>query len=410
MRPQRKILIVVVDGLGDRAIRELDWKTPLQCANRPNLNWYAENGVNGLMDVIAPGVRPGSDTSHLAILGYDPYQVYTGRGPFEAAGIGLIGQKGDVAFRCNFATIDERGNIVDRRAGRIKQPETTELISSLSNLKIGDVEIIVKEATEHRAVLLLRGEGLSPFVTDVDPHESSMIQECMPLVPEATKTAEIVNKFVEESRRILSTHPINLRRRKEGKPEANVILPRGAGTFPDIQSLEEKYGLSAACVAGVSLVKGICRICGMEVANVPGATGGIDTDMIAKAECVVRLLESKDLVLLNVKATDIASHDGDFRKKIEIIERVDSMIGYLRNSIPSETVVAILADHCSPIEVRDHSGDPVPVTIYCESGIRDTVEQFDEPSFLRGGLGRIRGKDLMPILLDKANRSKKFGA
>jgi 2,3-bisphosphoglycerate-independent phosphoglycerate mutase len=410
MHPQRKILIVVIDGMGDRAVRELDWKTPLQCAKRPNLNWYAENGVNGLMDVIAPGIRPGSDTSHLAILGYDPYEVYTGRGPFEAAGIGLMGQKGDVAFRCNFATIDERGNIIDRRAGRIKRPETTELVSSLSNLKIGDVEIIVKEATEHRAVLLLRGEGLSPFVTDVDPHESSTIQKCKPLVPEATKTAEIVNTFVEESRRILSTHPINLRRKKEGKPEANVILPRGAGTFPEIQPLEEKYGLSAACVAGVSLVKGICRICGMEVANVPGATGGIDTDMIAKAERVVQLLESKDLVLLNVKATDIASHDGDPCKKIEVIERVDSMIGYLRTSIPSETVVAILADHCSPIEVRDHSGDPVPVTIYCESGIRDAVEQFDEPSFLRGGLGRIRGKDLMPILLDKANRSKKFGA
>lgn len=410
MPKTKKILIIVVDGMGDRAIRELSWRTPLECSHRPNLNWYAENGINGLIDVIAPGIRPGSDTSHLAILGYDPYEVYTGRGPFEAAGIGFIGRKEDVAFRCNFATIDENGIIIDRRAGRIKQPETTELASSLANMVIEDVEVIVKEATEHRVVLVLRGSNLSPLVTDVDPHGASRIMESRPIVPEAEKTARVLNKFVAEARKILSNHPVNLRRKEEGKPVANVLIPRGAGSFPDLRPLKEKYGLSAACVAGVALVKGICRLCGMDVVDVPGATGGLDTNMMAKAEGASKLLETKDLVLINIKATDIASHDGDIENKIKAIERVDSMVGYLRNTIPEDTVIAILADHCSPIEVKDHSGDPVPLTVYCEGGLRDEVQTFDERSFLKGGMGRIRGKDLLPILLDKANRSDKYGA
>ena len=180
MQP-RKILVVVMDGLGDRAVKELHWKTPLQAANRPNLNWFAEHGSTGIVDVISPGVRPGSDTSHLAILGYDPYQVYTGRGPFEAAGTGLVGEKGDVAFRCNFATVGPDMVVTDRRAGRIKEPDTTMLIESLSGMMVDGVEIVVKEATEHRAVLLLRGKGLSAKVSDVDPHAETRIHEAQPL-------------------------------------------------------------------------------------------------------------------------------------------------------------------------------------------------------------------------------------
>ncbi len=410
MRRQRKILIVVVDGMGDRSVKELGWRTPLQSAKRPNMNWYAENGASGLVDVIAPGVPPGSDTSHLAILGYGPREVYTGRGPFEAAGVGLVGKKGDVAFRCNFATVDSEGNVLDRRAGRIKQPETTELAASLVGMRIEGVEAVVKEATEHRAVLLLRGPGLSPLVSDVDPHDLSPIRTCEPLAQEARKTARVVNAFVQKSYERLRVHPVNARRRGEGKPEANILLPRGAGVFPDLAEFSSRYGLAGACVAGVSLIKGICRVCGIEVAEVPGATGGLDTDMRAKAEAVSSLLESKEFVLLNVKATDIPSHDGDFKKKIEIIEKVDGMIGQLRTTIPADTVVAILADHCTPVEVGEHSGDPVPLVVYSEDGVRDGLSSFDESSASRGGLGRILGKDLLPILLDRANRSEKFGA
>jgi len=192
----KKILIIIMDGLGDRAVKSLDYRTPLQCARKPNLDWFSVNGTSGIMDVIAPGVRPGSDTSHLALLGYDPYKVYTGRGPFEAAGVGLVGKAGDVAFRCNFATVDDGLNVIDRRAGRIQEPDTTELAKAVNGMKLGDITAVVKEATEHRAVLMLTGKGLSPYVSDADPHAIAKIGRSEPLCPEAAPTAYAVNEFV----------------------------------------------------------------------------------------------------------------------------------------------------------------------------------------------------------------------
>jgi len=410
MQESRKILIVVMDGLGDRAVKELNWQTPLQAANRPNLNWFAEHGASGIVDIIGPGIRPGSDTAHLAILGYDPYLVYTGRGPFEAAGIGIVGNKGDVAFRCNFATVDEHLVVTDRRAGRIKEPDTAELAASLSGITIDGVQITVKEATEHRAVLLLRGEGLSAKVSDVDPHGDTKIHEAVPMDRDAKRTAKVVNAFVKRSYEVLNEHPVNQRRSKEGKPVANILLPRGAGIFPDIQPFEERYGMTAACVAGVSLIKGICRVCGLEVVEAKGATGGLDTDMLAKTRVALEQMESHDLVLMNVKASDIVSHDGNAQGKVKVVERLDEMAGLLREKLPENAVVAFVADHCTPIEVKDHSGDPVPLLIYCQGIVKDGNLTYDEGAAAKGGLGRIRGKDIMPILIDKAGRSEKFGS
>ena len=406
----KKILVIIMDGLGDRAVRSLGYRTPLQCANKPNLDWFAVNGTSGIMDVISPGVRPGSDTSHLALLGYDPYQVYTGRGPFEAAGVGLVGKAGDVAFRCNFATVDDGMNVIDRRAGRIKEPDTTELAKALDGMRLGDITAVVKEATEHRAALMLQGSGLSPYVSDADPHALATVSRSEPLRPDAAATAEAVNEFVRRSYEVLKDHPVNRRRIAEGKQPANILLPRGAGVFPDIQPFESRYGMSASGVAGVSLIRGICRVCGLEVIEDAGCTGGTDTDMNAKACAALRELERKDFVLMNVKATDINSHDGDPRSKIESIERLDAMAKAIREGIPPGTVVALAADHCTPVEKGDHSGDPVPLTIYVENGIKDGVASYDEVSCARGALGRIRGVDLMPILIDKADRSEKFGA
>lgn len=405
-----KIIIVVMDGLGDRAVRELDYRTPLQVASKPNLNWFARNGTSGCMDIIGPGIRPGSDTSHLAILGYDPVTTYTGRGPFEAAGVGIVGGRGDVAFRCNFATVDALMNVLDRRAGRIGKPDTTELVKALEGLIVNGFRTVVKEATEHRAVLMLSGEGLDPRVTDADPHAGAKVQISRPLVPGAKRTAEAVNEFVRRSHEILDAHPVNVRRRSEGLPPANVLLPRGGGLFPDIEPFEKRYGMSASCVAGVSLVKGICRVCGLEVIDVPGATGGLDTDMISKASTALRELERKDFVLMNVKASDIVSHDGDASRKVEVIERLDAMAKVLRDGLPEGAAIALCADHCTPVGRMDHSGDPVPLTIFSETTIRDGVQSFDEVSCSAGALGRIRGRDLLPILIDKVDRSEKYGA
>jgi len=406
----KKILTIILDGLADRPVAILGNRTPLQASNKSNLNWFAKNGMCGLMDPIAPGIRPGSDTSHLAILGYDPHEVYTGRGPFEAAGVGLSLEPGDVAFRCNFGTIDEKGVVMDRRAGRIKKG-TSEIARDLDGMPIEGVKVIFKEATEHRGVLILRGKGLSPKVTDVDPHAVGVkYNSCEPLEPDAGKTAKIVNEFVERSKEILEGHEVNKRRLANGDHPANIIMPRGSGVFPHLESLEKRYGLKSAAIGGVTLVKGICKVAGMDLLDVNGATGGLDTDMIAKGNAAIEALGSYDFVFMNVKAGDICGHDGDPNGKVKVAERIDKMMAIVRKECPDDVVLAVTCDHTTPVAVGDHAGDPVPLLVYGRGMRVDDVIEFDEFSVTKGILGRIRGSDLMPILLNLSNRAKKFGA
>ncbi|MDR0198191.1 MAG: 2,3-bisphosphoglycerate-independent phosphoglycerate mutase [Methanomassiliicoccaceae archaeon] len=408
---KKKILMVVMDGLGDRGCKALNGLTPLQATHTPNLDWFAANGISGIMDIVAPGVGPGSDTAHLSLLGYDPYEVYAGRGPFEAAGIGLIGKKGDVAFRCNFSTVNEKYEVTDRRAGRVKAPETTELIKGLNGITIDGIEILVKEGTEHRAALLLRGPGLYPDVTDSDPHCLGPVALSEGRSKKAELTASVLNKFVRMSYEKLKDHPVNLKRRTEGLPEANILLPRGAGSFPNLTPFPEKNKMRAACVAGVGMIKGICGICGLDVIDVPEeCTGGLDTDMVKKAETALKALKKYDFVLMNIKAPDVCGHDGKAEEKCSVVKRLDEMALFLRENMPDDIVIAFTADHCTPVEVGDHTGDPVPVTIYAEAMVKDNVTKFSESGCAEGSVGRIRGRDLMPICMDLANRSEKFGA
>lgn len=405
-----KIFLIICDGLGDRPIEELGDKTPLQCSQHPNFDYFARNGINGIMDIIAPGIRPGSDTSHLALLGYDPFKDYTGRGPVEAVGLGIELEDEDIAFRCNFATVDEELRVIDRRAGRIKSG-TKELSKALNSIHIEGIDILFKEAVEHRGVLIFRGKGLSAELTDVDPHfEGLKVSEAKSLSENAKRTAELLNRFVSESYKVLKEHPVNKRRVKEGKLPANIILPRSGGKTPKLESIESKYGLKSACISGLTLIKGVCKLAGMDVPDVKGATGGLDTDMIAKAEKALSELETHDLVLMNIKAPDIPGHDGDYKGRIEVIERLDEMLGFVRESIAENVLIALTADHCTPVTVRNHSGDPVPITIYGKGVRVDNVKRFDELSNAQGGLGRIRGRDLIPIMLDLTNRAEKFGA
>lgn len=407
---QRKILLIIFDGLGDRPVTELGHKTPLEAAPKPNLDWFAANGMNGLLDPIGPGIRPGSDTSHLALFGYDPMEVNTGRGPFEAAGVGIELQKGDVAFRCNFATVDEQLTLTDRRAGRIKEG-TEELAKALDGLKLGRVKVVFRAGTEHRAALVFRGKGLSPKVSDTDPHEEGKkILTSEPLESKAKATAKALNLFTREAYEILKDHPVNRARVAKGGAAANMVVARGAGIAPDLEPITQRLGVKAAGIAGVALIKGMFRAVGMDVLDVKGATGGLDTDMLAKAEAAIKALKSYDLVVVNVKAPDLCGHDGNASEKIKVIERIDQMMGHLKAHLGPDVVVALTADHSTPVAVKDHSGDPVPVTIFGE-GIRvDEIPHFDERSAARGALGRIRGQDLMPILMDQSNRIEKFGA
>jgi len=406
---QKKMLMIVCDGLSDRPVKQFDMKTPLQIARKPAMDALTRHGMSGTMDVIGPGIIPGSDTAHLALFGYDPFKAYTGRGPIEAAGAGLELLRGDVAFRCNFATVNKSFVVTDRRAGRIKSG-TSELAKAVTGMKINGVTAIFKEGSEHRGVLVLRGGGLDYRVTDVDPHQDGKVLESRALVPEAKKTADALNEFVKRSAEILAEHPLNRERTKSGLPPANMILPRGAGSIGELEPLPQRYGIRCAAVAGVTLVKGICKLVGMEVPSIPGATGGLDTDYSAKGEAAIKLLDSNDFVFVNVKAGDVASHDGDFRMKVTVVENIDVMLGLILKEIHEDVVVALTCDHSTPVSVKEHSADPVPLAISGGGTRIDGVKEFDEISVSSGAIGRIRGMDLMPILLGTADRARKFGA
>jgi 2,3-bisphosphoglycerate-independent phosphoglycerate mutase len=407
-----KGMVMIIDGMADRPLEELGGKTPLEAAKTPNMDLMAKLGINGIMDPIKPGIRPGSDTSHISILGYDPYQVYTGRGPFEAAGVGLKVIAGDIAFRCNFSTADADGTITDRRAGRIRDG-TGELANAINSIELeDDVEIIFKESTGHRAVLVLRGEGLSDQVSAADPkYDGEKTKEVVGLDGsiEAEKTAKILNQLVQKSYQILKEHPVNLQRIENGENPANIILPRGAGAVPEAQPFNEKYGLKSACIAETGLIKGIGQILAMDIIDVEGATGGVDTNLENIAQSILETSAlDYDFILINIDGADEAGHDGNLKEKLNFIEKVDEVIGKIMEM--EDTYFILTADHSTPISVMDHTGDPVPLVIRGPELRVDLVEKFDERTATGGGLCRIRGGDIMNILMDLMNRSNKFGA
>ncbi len=402
-----KILFIVMDGASDRPV---GGKTPLAVARKPNMDALAFGGINGIMDTIAPGIRPGSDTSHLALLGYDPYEYYTGRGPFEAAGVGIDVRGGDIAFRVNFATI-ENGVVTDRRAGRIE--DTDSLAKAINEkVKAPGVEIIFKRSTGHRAALVLRGKGLSSAISDTDPKkEGNPIKESHATddTPEAKRTADIVNSISRQVSEVLDHQPVNEERRKKGLPPGNAVLIRGAGVVPHIPPFGERYGMKGAVVAQAGLIIGIGKMCGLEYLSVEGEDIEDPVRRVrAKIQRAISALQTHDFVLLNIKGADEAGHDGDFDKKTRFFEAVDDAFKLLESL--KDTLIVVTADHSTPVSIKDHSADPVPILMH-GPGVRiDSVEHYNELVAHKGGLLRIRGIDVMPIVLDLANKTKKFGA
>ncbi len=416
-----KAVIIIGDGLADRPVPELGGRTPLEAADTPNLDSVAADGECGQIDPIGPGVRAGSDTSHLAILGYDPSEVYTGRGPFEALGIGMQVERGDICFRCNFASLegdlklaDEAGfsgaTVVDRRAQRISEG-TRELADALNEMTIEDVTCYIKESVEHRAALVLRGPGLGPHASDVDPHEENQPPHAsVGDDAESQKTARVLNHFTLRSWEALRHHAVNKRRMEEGKLPANIVLPRGGGIAPNLEPFAERYGVKGAAVVETGLIAGIARYLEMTVPEVPGATGGADTDELALARAVITMLREHDLVLCNIKAPDLGGHDSKPEAKMKAAQKVDKLVGYVRENCGSDVHLAITADHCTPINFGDHTGDTVPVAI-CGANVRpDAVQSFGERAVVSGGISRIRGSDMMSILTNLMGVQEKFGA
>jgi 2,3-bisphosphoglycerate-independent phosphoglycerate mutase len=405
-----KAVILIADGMADRPVEALKGRTPLEAAKTPHLDRLAAEGECGLMDPIAPGVRAGSDTSHLAILGYDPHKYYTGRGPFEAAGIGLEIKGGDICFRCNFSTVDENMVVTDRRAGRISGG-TEKLAAALNGMTIDDVTCYFKESVEHRAALVLRGPGLGHEVSDTDPHaEGVKVHWARGKDAASEKAAGVVNEFVKSSYAILKDHPVNLERIKQGKPAANIVLPRGAGVAPHLEAFQARYRFSGAAVVETGLIAGIARYLAMDIPFVAGATGGYDTDEIALAQAIITALKDHDFVLCNYKACDLAGHDGDAMKKVECVEKMDRLVGELMKHLPIPTHLAITADHSTPVSFKDHTGDTVPILIWGPATRPDGVKSFGERPCAAGSLGRIRGEWLMALLTNLMGTQEKYGA
>ena len=327
---KNKILLAIADGLGDRPVECLGGKTPLEYAKKPTLDDLAANGSSGIMDLYKLGTPVGTDLGHMLLFGYD-YTEYPGRGPIEAFGEGLELEAGDVAFRVNFATVDSELVVVDRRAGRIRK-DTDKLALSLNGMQIEDVKVIFKEATEHRAVLILRGPGLSQDISDTDPKvEAVKYKEAKATTPtpEAEKTVRILNQFLLNAHKMLLQHPVNKEREAAGEKPANFILTRGAGIMPNLRKTADDLKIRAACVAAESTVLGAARLAGITPITDPRFTGNIDTDIALKAKTAVDALKENDFVVLHFKATDLMGHDNDPQGKVNAVETFDKMLGFV---------------------------------------------------------------------------------
>lgn len=407
----KKTLVFIMDGLGDRPIPEFNNQTPLEFANTPNFDKIAKKSQAGLMYTLGRGKRPGSDTAHLSIFGYPIEQYYTGRGPIEAAGVGIQLQEGDVAFRGNFGTVDEKWNVIDRRAGRIK--DVTVFANALDGIEIDGIRFIVKPGSGYRAGVVMRGKGLSSQVTDADSHNAGdSIHQVVAKdnSEEAKFTASVLNKFMKVAYDILDNLNENFEREKNGQLKANFLLLRGAGIYPSLPKFTEKWKFNkACCIAGGGLYKGVGAFLGMDVIQIPGATAQIDTNIEGKMRTAVEALKTYDFVFLHIKATDSLAEDGNYLGKRNFVEKIDQYVSLLEN-VDEETLVVITADHSTACELKAHTADPVPILFYAKGVRSDNLNKFSERECAKGSLGIMEGEHVMTNILNIMGKLPIIGA
>ncbi len=389
----KKYVVVIGDGMADYPLEELGGKTPLQVANKPNMDEIASKGKNGLLTTIPEGMGAGSDIANLSILGYDPRKCYTGRGPLEAASIGVGLGPDDIAFRCNLIT-EKEGFIADYCADHITTEEARELIESLDGaFDIGKFYTGVS----YRHLFVLKKDG---DLICTPPHDviGGEIKKHT-IKPADSPVAQMLNKMTLDSKDVLEDHPVNKNRVKDGKNPANMIWLWGQGVMPDITPLKEKYGISGAVISAVDLIKGIGSYAGMEIIEVPGATGYYDTNYTGKAEHALRALRDFDYVYVHVESIDEASHAGDLDMKIKTIEEFDKkVLGTLLDG-GEEFTIAVLPDHMTPISTRTHAMDPVPFAVCSPVEDKRDGIKFDEFSAKDGSAGRLECEEFMQFLL-----------
>ena len=389
-------LLLVIDGLPDRPLRSLGARTPLEAARTPTLDRLAREGVCGLADPVAPGVVPDTASGNLALFAQSP-RVMT-RGPIEALGAGLKLKAGTIAIRGNFATLDERGCVVDRRAGRIRE-DAKKLAKAIDKLDLpasDRVKVRVRATTEHRLAITLRGGGLTSAIQGSDPGEGA--PSGPPLAPRpldpnddsAERTARVLALFEQEARRVLARHPVNEKRLENGKLAANAVLTRGVGRVHRLLPLEPGgLPLEAACVGGDRTVMGIASALGASVIRRRGMTANVDTDLSLKFDCALEALEEHDLVMVHVKGADIAAHDRRPDLKVAFLERLDRELGTLLDRLEQPVRVAVTADHATLSELGAHGADPVPVLIWGEGIAPDGVTSYGERAAGTGRLNRF---------------------
>jgi 2,3-bisphosphoglycerate-independent phosphoglycerate mutase len=385
-----KAILLSADGLGGFPHPDTG-RSELETARIPHLDALARRGSCGLIRHVGPGITPGSGPGHLGLFGYEPLAYPVGRGVLEALGIDFDLRPGDVAARGNFCTVDEAGRITDRRAGRISTERCVELVARLRGIRLPGVEVLVEPVKEHRFVLILRGQSLSGRLSETDPQTTG--QPPLPvraLAPEASATAELVNRFVTAASALLA-----------GSAPANQVLLRGFDRRPALPRFPDVFGLRAAAIAAYPMYRGLARLVGMDVLD----TGPTFDDEVAT---LAAHFAAYDFVFLHYKDTDKAGEDGDFAGKVTALERLDAALPAIEACRPD--VLVVTGDHASPAVLRGHSWHPVPVVLAGPYAARDAVDRFSERGCAKGSLGTLPAHHLMPLILANALRLTKYGA
>ena len=396
LKTKTKVVLLVLDGLGDIATREQNFMTPLEAAVTPNLDALAREGAQGRMLPLAPGITPGSGPGHLGLFGYDPLEFQVGRGVIEALGLGLDLRAGDVAARANFCTLDAKGIVTDRRAGRIETDVCEELCALLSKKvkKIGTTEVIIRPGKGHRFVVVFRGEGLEGPLTDADPHhEGAPVPESKPVdetSAKARKAAQLIKEFYQAALPVIAN-----------KKPANGFLMRGIAHQPHIPLFVERYQLKPACIAVYPMYKGLAQLVGMAKLEGPQT-------IAQQFERYLKEYDNYDYFFIHYKYTDMHGEDGNFAAKKKAIEEVDGALPILLKKKPE--VLAVTGDHSTPCAVKGHSWHPQPVLLTSPLSGSDKLERFTETGANSGSLGVFEAKYLIRLMQANARMFDKFGA
>lgn len=404
-----KYVILIGDGMSDYPIKELNNQTPLEVANKPNIDEIAKKGKVGQLQTVPENLEPGSDVANMSIFGYDPQKYYTGRGPLEAGSMGVNTTDDEVIFRCNLIT-EENGILADFNAGHITSEEASILINSLNkefstklDSDIGNYGGKFYPGISYRHLFVKKGAQLAKLKT-TPPHD--IVGENIDEYTNWTDDSSLkIKNIMLKSKEILENHPVNQKRVENGQKVANMVWLWGQGVRPALPKFKDLYGLNGSVITGVDLLKGIGVFAGLNNIDVPGATGYFDTDYKAKGKYAANALEDNDFLFVHVEAPDEAGHAGDIEEKIKAIERIDKeVLGQIMNEIPKyqDYKIAILPDHATPIDVRTHTRDPVPLAVYSslKEDIADDAKIYTEKSAINGSLGIEKAHNLVKKLIN----------